>query len=64
MGLERVYCAVQTESLNIILAMAQTASRRPVLSEARFPFLVSQCEFCHGYSGTGAGIMQSVSFHQ
>ena len=51
--LERVYCAVQTESLNTILAMAQVASRWPVTVEARFPSLVCQCEFCRGRSGTG-----------
>jgi hypothetical protein len=51
-SLERVYCAVQTESLNAILAMAQVANRWPVTVEARFPSPVCQCEFRREHSGT------------
>jgi hypothetical protein len=52
-SLERVYCAVQTEPLNTILAMVQVPSCRPVTARARVQSLVCQCEFCRGHSGTG-----------
>jgi len=61
---ERVYCAVQTETLNTILAMVQAASRRPVTAEARFPSLVSQYEFWRGHSDPGTDVLQSLSFQE